>query len=222
MLQKSSDYPSRVLLGDQLLVLILRYKDINLFCNICNCNRTECKPLPIFMNSSNSKYTWMIPPFHNRFQSKMVYIIWEWVSILWFRWVQTSYYTGTEIIQAVCYFLFVSYKFIVINKSYFSEEIVLLETSGLTIVQKDLLSINLFINNDEKYYFLAFRRSDTHLFLCFWNKRLFSSLLCFRKRFLILLRIIIALEISALMNVYDQHASIVVSVMRAYWKLHNR
>ena len=222
MLQKSTDYPSRVLLGDQLLVLILRYKDINLFCNICNCNRTECKPLSIFMNSSNSKYTWMIPPFHNRFQSKMVYIIWEWVSILWFRWVQTSYYTGTEIIQAVCYFLFVSYKLIVINKSYFSEEIVLLETNDLTIVKKDLLSITLFIINDEKYSFLAFRRSDTHLFLCFWNKRLFSSPLCFRKRFLILLRIIIALEISALMNVYDQHASIVVSVMRAYWKLHNR
>ena len=119
-------------------------------------------------------------------------------------------------------FATLSYKLIVINKSYFSEEIVLLETNDLTIVKKDLLSITLFIINDEKYSFLAFRRSDTHLFLCFWNKRLFSSPLCFRKRFLILLRIIIALEISALMNVYDQHASIVVSVMRAYWKLHNR
>ena len=52
-------------------------------------------------------------------------------------------------------------------------------------------------SNEEKYSFLAFRRSD---FLCFWNKNLFSSLSFFRKGFLILLQIIIALEIYALMN----------------------
>ena len=60
-------------------------KDIYLFCNICKCNRTEYKPLPIFMNSSKSKYTWMIPPFHICFQGRMVYIIWQLVRVLWFR-----------------------------------------------------------------------------------------------------------------------------------------
>ena len=50
-------------------------KDINLFCNIWKCNNTECKPLPIFMNKDNSNYTLLIPPFHNCFQSRMVYIL---------------------------------------------------------------------------------------------------------------------------------------------------
>ena len=32
-----------------------------------------------------ANYTRMIPPFHNCFQSRMVHIIWQWVSIFWFR-----------------------------------------------------------------------------------------------------------------------------------------
>ena len=124
MLQKSLYYPSQEFYWEiSFLYCFGAIKDIYLFCNICNSNRTECKPLPIFMNSSNSKYTRMIhqvhPLFHSCFQSRVVYIIWQWVSILWFRYVQTRFYTGKEIIQAVCCFMFISYKFIIINKSNF-------------------------------------------------------------------------------------------------------
>ena len=45
-----------------------------------------------------------------------------------------------------------------------SEETVLLQRNGLAIFQKDLLPITLFMRN---ILFLAFHRSDTHLFLCF-------------------------------------------------------
>ena len=50
-------------------------KDINLFCNICKCNRSKCRPLQIFLKRSNNKYIWMISPFYNCFQSRMVYLI---------------------------------------------------------------------------------------------------------------------------------------------------
>ena len=148
------------------------------------------------MNSSNRKYTWMTPPFHNCFQSMMdsgwgfcdlgksrLVIILEKKSFKVFATFSSSVISSSSLIIVI-----------------FSEEIVLLERNGLTIFQNDLFSTTLFIFDGEKYSFLAFRRSDTHIFLCFWNKRLFSSLLCFRKRFLFQLRIIIALEISALMN----------------------
>ena len=60
-----------------------------------------------------------------------------------------------------------------------SEETVLLERNGLAIFQKGFIFYYfIYIINIiyEKYSFLAFYRSDTHLFLCFWNKRVFITL----------------------------------------------
>lgn len=89
-------------------------------------------------------------------------------------------------------------------KVIFSKEIVLSERNGLTVFKNDLFSTTLLAFSDGKYsFFLAFYRYDTYLFLYFWNKRLLSSRLCFREQFLNLLRIILALENSALMNVSD-------------------
>lgn len=89
-------------------------------------------------------------------------------------------------------------------KVIFSKEIVLSERNGFTVFKNDLFSTTLLAFSDGKYsFFLAFYRYDTYLFLYFWNKRLLSSCLCFREQFLKLLRIILALENSALMNVSD-------------------
>ena len=117
-------------------------------------NRTEGKPLPFFMNSSNTKYTSMIPPFHNCFQSTMAYIIWQLIIMLWFRQVQSSCYTRKEIVQGVCYFFFISSSSSI--RVIFSEKVVLLEKNGLTVFQKDLLSSSLFtfnVRNIRRYLF---------------------------------------------------------------------
>ena len=99
-------------------------------------------------------------------------------------------------------FIFISYlhQFILSKRATFSKEIVLLERRGLTVFHKIHcleLSLHSMMRN---ILFWDSRRSDTHLFLCLWKKGLFPPALWFKKRFLILLWIIIALEISALMN----------------------
>ena len=199
--------------------------NFNIFCNICI--RNEGKLPPIFMNRSkcnsnnNSKYTWRFLPFYSFFQSRMLYIIRQRVLILWIRQFRPSYSTEKKIIQDCCSLSQqFSYKFIikvvapcrsnsVINsplsiKVIFSKEIVLSERNGFTVFKNDLFSTTLLAFSDGKYsFFLAFYRYDTYLFLYFWNKRLLSSCLCFREQFLNLLRIILALENSALMNVSD-------------------
>ena len=81
----------------------------------------------------------------------------------------------------------------------FSEEIVLLERNGLTIFQKDLLSTTLPKFHDENTLFQLLAEV-IHTYFFVFEISITSSLLCFRKQLLTLLRIIITLEISALMN----------------------
>ena len=118
-------------------------KGINLFCKICKCNSTECKPLSIY--SSNRKYTWMIPPFHNCFQSRMVYVIWKWVSIL----CDSGKFRLVTILENKLFKAFATFSSSVISSSssirvIFSEETILLERNDFTVYQKDLLSTTLF------------------------------------------------------------------------------
>ena len=205
MLQKSIYYPSQEFYWEiSFLHCFGSIKDIYLFCNICNSNRTECKPVPISMNSSHSKYTRMIHQYTLHFIVAFR-VGWSILSDSGSVFYDSGKFRLGTILEKKSFKLFVALCSSVISSSsstrvIFSEEIVLLERNGLAIFQKHLLSTTLFVFNDKKYSILAFRRSDTHLFLCFWNKRLFSSLLCFRKRYLILLRIIIASAISALIN----------------------
>ena len=135
MLQKSPNYPSRVLLEDCFLYCFWAIKEINLFCNICKHNRTEVKPLPIFMNSSNIKYTWMIPPFHNCFQSRVAYIIYSGSAFC-----DSGKFRLVTILEQKSFKVFASSSSSSSVRVIFSEETVLLERNGLTVFQKDLLS----------------------------------------------------------------------------------
>ena len=72
----------------------------------------------------------------------------------------------------------------------------------LTVFQKRLLSVMFFSFRLAKWSFLDFRRNETNLFLCLQNSFRFSSLLFCKKRFLNLLLVMIALEISLLMKGY--------------------